>query len=172
MGEAGILGPELRTELIDGEVVEMPPIGHPHAGTVKLLSNLLKEHLGPTAVVSVQDPVRLDDHTEPLPDIALLRPRPDYYRNGHPEPRDLLLIIQVADSSLAYDRDVKLPRYARAGIPEAWLVDLDGRRLVRHRRPAGAAYTEVAETPDLTAVQLPVAVAGGIAPTLDLRALF
>ncbi|WP_462330665.1 Uma2 family endonuclease, partial [Thiohalocapsa halophila] len=94
------------------------------------------------------------------------------YRNGHPEPRDVLLIIEVADSSLAYDRDVKLPRYARAGIPEAWLVDLDGRRLVRHRRPAGAAYIEVTETPDLTAVQLPVAVAGGTAPTLDLRALF
>ena len=128
--------------------------------------------MGPTAVVSVQDPVWLDDHTEALPDIALLRPRPDYYRNGHPAAGDVLLIIEVADSSLADDRDVKLPRDARAGIPEAWLVDLDGRRLLRHCRPAGTAYAEVEDMPDLTAAQLSVTVPDGVAPTLDLRALF
>ncbi|WP_058558012.1 Uma2 family endonuclease [Thiohalocapsa sp. ML1] len=170
MGESGILGPELRTELIDGEVVEMPPIGHPHAGTVKLLSNLLKERLGPAAIVSVQDPVWLDDHTEPLPDIALLRPRADYYRNGHPTPDEVLLIIEVADSSLAYDRDVKLPRYARAGIPQVWLVDLGGRRLLRYSRPAGAGYAETTETADLAAVALPMP--GDGAAVLDLHGLF
>jgi Uma2 family endonuclease len=178
MGEAGILGPELRTELIDGEVVEMPPIGHPHAGTVKLLSNLLKEHLGATAIVSVQDPVWLNDHTEPLPDLALLRPRPDYYRNGHPTPGDVLLIIEVADSSLSYDRDVKLPRYALAGIPEVWLVDLAGRRLLRHCQPAGRTYADVAELADLSAVSLPQALTQPLtqpddaAASLNLRALF
>lgn len=170
MGETGILGPELRTELIDGEVVEMPPIGHPHAGTVNLLGDLLREALGRRAIVAVQNPVWLDDHTEPLPDIALLRPRPDYYRNGHPTPDAVLLIIEVADSSLAYDRDVKLPRYARAGIPEAWLVDLGGRRLLRYSRPAGAGYAEATETADLAAVALPMP--GDRAQAVDLRGLF
>jgi Uma2 family endonuclease len=170
MGETGILGPELRTELIDGEVVEMPPIGHPHAGTVNLLGDLLREALGRRAIIAVQNPVFLDDHTEPLPDIALLRPRADYYRNGHPTPDEVLLIIEVADSSLAYDRDVKLPRYARAGIPEVWLVDLGRRRLLRYRGPAGAVYTEVADTADLGAVALPMP--GDGAAVVDLRALF
>ena len=110
MGETGILGPDLRTELIDGEIVEMPPIGHPHGGTVNFLANLMKETLGRDAIVAVQDPVWLDDHSEPLPDIALLRPRADYYPNGHPGPADVLLLVEVADSSLAYDREVKLPR--------------------------------------------------------------
>jgi Uma2 family endonuclease len=173
MGEAGILGPELRTELIDGEVVETPPSGHPHAGPVKLLSNLLKEQVGARAIVSVQDPVWLDDYTEPLPDIALLRPRADYYRNGHPAPDDVLLLIEVADTSLAYDRDVKLPRYARAGIPEAWLVDLGGRRLTIYRRPAGCAYAETIAASDLRALVVPLA--GDEGPTalaLDLTGLF
>ncbi|MFB1486097.1 MULTISPECIES: Uma2 family endonuclease [unclassified Thiocapsa] len=87
MGDTGILGPDLRTELIDGEIVEMPPIGHPHAGTVNFLANLLKDAVGPHAVLAVLNPVWLNDHSEPLPDIALLRPRPDYYRNGHPGPK-------------------------------------------------------------------------------------
>jgi Uma2 family endonuclease len=173
MGEAGILGPELRTELIDGEVVEMPPIGHPHAGTVNLLSDLLKEAVGRKAIVAVQNPVWLDDYTEPLPDIALLRPRADYYRNGHPTPDDVLLLIEVADTSLAYDRDVKLPRYARAGIPEAWLVDLGGRRLTIYRRPAQGAYTETIAAKDLRALAVPlVGDDGSAAATLDLRGLF
>ena len=172
MGEAGILGPDLRTELIDGEVVEMPPIGHPHAGTVKLLSNLLKEALGAAAIVSVQDPVRLDDYTEPLPDIALLRPRADYYRNSHLTPDDVLLLIEVADTSVAYDRDVKLPRYARAGIPEAWLVDLGAGRLTRHCRPAGGTYTEILEAADLRALPVPPVGTGTPPATLDLSALF
>lgn len=174
MGEIGILGPELRTELIDGEVVEMPPIGHPHAGTVNLLADLLRDALRRAAIVAVQNPVWLNDHTEPLPDLALLRPRPDYYRNGHPTPGDVLLIIEVADSSLSYDRDVKLPRYALAGIPEVWLVDLAGRRLLRHRQPAGGTYAEVAELSDLSGVPLPQPLTrpDGARASLDLRALF
>ena len=156
MGEIGILGPELRTELVDGEIIEMPPIGHPHAGTVKMLANLLKEAVGRDAIVSVQDPVWLDDYSEPLPDIALLKPRSDYYRSSHPCPDDVLLLIEVADSSLAYDRDVKLPRYARAGVPEVWLVDLAGQRLQIHREPAENRYFAVVEPEDLVAVTVPV----------------
>lgn len=170
MGEVGILGPELRTELIDGEIIEMPPIGLPHAGTVKLLANRLKELVGTDAIVAVQDPVWLDDHSEPLPDIALLRPRADWYRNGHPGPDDILLLIEVADSSLTYDREVKLPRYARAGIPEVWLVDLGGRQLTIHRRPAGHCYGEVAAPEALTAI--PVQLKTNRKLTMDLTALF
>jgi Uma2 family endonuclease len=170
MGETGIIGPELRTELIDGEIIEMPPIGHPHAGTVKYLANWLKETLGRAAVVSVQDPVWLNDFTEPLPDIALLKPRADYYRNAHPGPDDVLLLIEVADTSLAYDRDAKLPRYARNGIAEVWLVDLAGQRLSIYRRPEGDGYAEVVSPDDLAAVALPVG--GQDRAVIDLSGLF
>ncbi|RKT45872.1 Uma2 family endonuclease [Thiocapsa rosea] len=170
MGETGILGPDLRTELIDGEIIEMPPIGYPHAGTVKLLANLMKETVGRDAIVAVQDPVWLDDHSEPLPDIALLRPRPDYYRNAHPGPADVLLLVEVADSSLAYDREIKLPRYARAGIPEVWLVDLAGRRLDIHRQPTEAGYAEIRTAADLSAIALPLG--SDVHRRLDLATLF
>ena len=172
MGEAGILGLELRTELIDGEVVDMPPIGHPHAGTVNLLAELLRETMGRRTIVAVQTPVWLNDYTEPLPDIALLRPRADYYRNGHPTPDDVLLLIEVAGTSVVYDRDVKLPRYARAGVPEAWLVDLGSQRLTVCRRPVGDAYTDIVAVADLRAVAVPPAGNGADAATVDLRALF
>jgi len=170
MGEVGILGPELRTELIDGEIIEMPPIGHPHAGTVKYLANRLKETVGRRAVLSVQDPVWLDDYSEPLPDIALLRPRADDYRSAHPGPDDCLLVVEVADSSLAYDRDVKLPRYARAGISEVWLVDLAGRRLLIHRRPDAGRYAEATPVDDLAVVPIPLSA--GPPVSVDLTGLF
>jgi Uma2 family endonuclease len=170
MGEVGILGPELRTELIDGEIIEMPPIGHPHAGTVKLLANLLKEAVGSGAILAVQDPVWLDDHSEPIPDIALLRSRSDWYRNAHPGPDDVLLLVEVADSSLVYDREVKLPRYARAGIPEVWLVDLGGRRLSIHRHPEGHRYKQVVTPDDLSAIPVPLIV--DQKPAIDLATLF
>jgi Uma2 family endonuclease len=172
MGETGIIGPELRTELIDGEIIEMPPIGHPHAGTLNLLVKRLIVAVGDRAVVAPQNPVNLNDYTEPLPDIALLKPRADYYRNAHPGPADVLLLIEVADTSLAYDRDVKLPRYARAGIPEAWLLDLGGRRLTIHRCPAGDAYTESVAVGDLRTVAVPTSGDGAGVVVLDLRALF
>ncbi|UHD17463.1 Uma2 family endonuclease [Thiocapsa bogorovii] len=170
MGGTGILGPDLRTELIDGEIVEMPPIGHPHAGTVKLLANLMKETIGRDAIVAVQDPVWLNGHSEPMPDIALLRPRPDYYRNGHLGPADVLLLVEVADSSLANDREIKLPRYARAGIPEVWLVDLAGRRLAIHRQPAANGYSEIRAVDDRSAIALPLGP--DVRRTIDLTALF
>lgn len=170
LSDAGILAPEQPTELIDGEVVTMPAIGHPHAGTVKLLASLLRDAVGAAAILGVQDPVFLNDHSEPLPDLALLRPRADFYRDGHPGPADVLLLIEVADTSLAYDRDVKLPRYARAGIPEAWLVDLGNRRLLIHRQPGPDGYAELSQPDDLAAVPLPMGVTP--APTVDLSALF
>ena len=169
MGEAGILGPGLRTELIDGEVIEMPPIGHPHAGTVDLLANRLGGVVSKRALLRVQGPIWLDDYSEPLADIALLRPRADYYRGAHPGPADVLLVIEVADSSLSYDREVKLPRYALAAVPEVWLVDLSGRRLLIHRRPEGGRWSDVETVADLAAV--PVPLADGQPALIDLTDL-
>src|SRR5882672_5431271 len=113
MAETGILAPEARVELIEGEVIDMPPIGSFHAGTVKYVGNKVREAVGDRVIVSIQDPVFLDLHSEPQPDIALLRPRPDFYRSSHPTPADVFLIIEVADTSLAYDTQIKLPLYAR-----------------------------------------------------------
>lgn len=170
MGEVGILGPEAGTELIDGEIIDMPPFGRPHAGTVNMLANRLKEAVGPEAVVAVQNPVRLDGHSGLLPDLALLHPRADYYRNANPGPADVLLLIEVADSSLAYDCDIKLPRFARAGIAEVWLVDLGGSRLSIHRRATGDGYIEGTTPNELSAVSLPLGP--DRARSVDLSGLF
>lgn len=140
MGEAGIFHEDERTELIEGEIVDMAPIGAGHASSVKRLANILKLAVGDGAIVSVQDPIVLGKHSAPQPDIALLRPRADYYATAHPQAEDVLLIIEVADSSLAYDRDIKLPLYAQHGIPEVWLVDLTARQLTIHQQPAAAGY--------------------------------
>jgi Uma2 family endonuclease len=148
MGEAGILAPDARVELIEGEIIDMAPIGSRHAGTVKHLARILQRAVGDLAIVQIQDPVSLDDHSEPQPDVALLRPRRDFYKSAHPRPADVLLIIEVAEASLRYDGEVKVPLYARHAIPEVWLVDLEGRCLMRYRDPREGVYARV-DTPDL-----------------------
>ncbi|HEV8683317.1 MAG TPA: Uma2 family endonuclease [Actinomycetota bacterium] len=145
MGRAGILGEDDRVELIEGQIVEMPPIGSRHAGTVNYLIAVLVRGLGDRAVISPQHPVRLSDLSEPQPDVAILRPRPDSYRDSHPRPEDILLLVEVAETSVAFDRSVKLPLYARVGIPEYWLVDLKGGVLEVHRSPQQDRYAEVKE---------------------------
>lgn len=145
MAEAGILGEDDRVELIEGEIVEMPPIGSPHGGTVKALIHLFSKAVGDRAIVSVQDPARLSDISEPQPDLMLLRPRPDFYRNSHATPADVLLLVEVADTSAAYDRSVKLPLYARVGIPEYWLVDLERGVLEVYRSPEDDRYADLQE---------------------------
>src|SRR5437870_5978990 len=120
MAEAGILTEEDHVELIDGEIVAMSPVGSRHAACVKRLNRILGRRVGDLVVVGVQDPIGLDDYSEPEPDISLLRPRADFYSEAHPIPSDVLMIIEVADSSDLYDREVKVPLYARAGIPETW----------------------------------------------------
>jgi Uma2 family endonuclease len=142
MYEAGIFSQDDRVELIDGEIVEMSPIGSNHAACVLRLNALLNRLIGARAFVSVQSPVRLGKRTEPEPDIALLAPRDDYYASGHPEPADLLLIIEVADTSLSYDLDMKAPRYARAGIAEYWLVDLPGEAIEVYSEPGKSRYQQ------------------------------
>jgi len=124
MGEAGVFTKDARLELIEGEIIEMSPISSRHAACVNFLSRLLNRTVGDIALVSTQNPIRLDDFSEPEPDIALLRLRDDFYRNAHPTPADVLLIIEVADTTLAYDRQVKAPLYAKAGVGEVWIINL------------------------------------------------
>ena len=168
MGEAGILAPDARVELIDGEIIDMPPIGSPHAGSVNHLVKLLAQAVGDHAVLLVQNPVVLGDHSSPQPDLALARPRADFYASGHPQPGDLMLVVEVADTSLRFDRDDKIPLYARHGIPEVWLVDLKARRLVRYRNPQQGAYALIDE-PDLGS---PLEIGALTETRLDLNRLF
>ena len=168
MGETGILAPEARVELIEGEVIDMPPIGSPHAGTVNYLGHNLGLACGAQAIVSMQNPVFLDLHSEPQPDILLLRPRPDFYRSAHPTPADVFLIVEVSDTSLAYDTQIKLPLYARHGIPEVWIVDLPNRRIITYRTPAAAGFQDVQTLTDLSTVT-PLLLPG---VTLDLSGVF
>ncbi len=143
MAEVGILSEDDRVELIEGEVIEVTPIGGRHAACVDRLNRLLNRRIGDAAIVRVQNPVRLSKYSEPEPDVALLRPREDFYAQGHPTPEDVLLIIEVSETSLDYDRNVKMPLYARAGVPEVWLVDLSGEEIRVYSRPANSSYERV-----------------------------
>lgn len=143
MADAGILGPDDRVELIDGEVVEMSPIGSRHAASVSRLNKLFTDLAGDRVIVRVQDPVRLSDLSEPQPNLALLKPRDDFYASGHPTPADVYLLVEVADSSLGFDQSVKLPLYALSGIPEVWIVDLPMNVLTSYRTPDGGNYTHI-----------------------------
>jgi Uma2 family endonuclease len=161
MGEAGILAPEARVELIEGEIIDMAPIGSRHASVVNRLTRIIVPAVGERAIVQVQGPVRLDQFSEPEPDIALLKPRPDYYRDALPAAADVLLLIEVADSTQRYDRRVKVPLYARHGVTEVWVIDLENGLVHFHCRPGGGAYADIfaAERGAVT----PVAALPGVA---------
>jgi Uma2 family endonuclease len=143
MAQAGILSEDDRVELLEGEIVEMTPIGSRHAACVNRLNRLFSDRAGGQAIVSVQNPIRLSQRSEPQPDLALLKPAPDFYASTYPRPEDVLLVIEVAETSPDYDRELKIPLYARAGIPEAWLVDLEAEAIEVYRRPSAQGYGEV-----------------------------
>jgi Uma2 family endonuclease len=144
MGETGILAEDNRLELICGDIVFREPIGAYHAGTVRRLDRLFTSRLGDRAIVSVQNPVQFfQEDTELQPDVTLLRPRDDFYTSRHPEAADVLLLIEVADTTLRLDRRVKTPLYARVGVPEVWLLDLTTPRLEVCREPLGDRYGSV-----------------------------
>jgi len=125
MAEAGILTRDDRVELIDGEIIDMAPIGSAHAGKTNRLTRFVARAVADgNVLVSVQGPLRLDSYNEPEPDLMLLRPRPDDYQASHPTASDVLLLVEIANSSLTYDRTVKLALHASHGIPELWIVDL------------------------------------------------
>jgi Uma2 family endonuclease len=144
MQDAGILREDDRVELVAGEIVAMSPVGSRHAACVRRLVHMLEQQLGARAMVDSQNPIHIEPDAEPQPDVAVLRPRPDFYERDHPAVADILLVIEVADTSLAYDRQVKLPLYAGAGIPEAWLIDLARESVERHSLPGGQGYGQVA----------------------------
>lgn len=148
MGEVGILGLEQRTELIEGEVIEMSPIGTKHAACLSKLADLLRDRTknltsGNIALVRQQNPIRLSDRSEPQPDIAIVCDRQDYYLENHPTPSEIFLLIEVADSTIKYDREVKTILYAKAGIPELWIANLEARVFEVYRQPTETGYQQV-----------------------------
>jgi Uma2 family endonuclease len=143
MAEAGVLSEDERVELIDGEIIEMAAIGSRHAAGVKRLNHLFSQRLGARALISVQDPIQLSASSEPQPDVALLRPQADFYAQGHPQPTDVFLVVEVADTSVGFDRDLKAPLYAQAGIPEMWLANLTDDYVDVYRHPHPSGYQDV-----------------------------
>ena len=143
MAEAGVLTEDDRVELIDGVIVDMAPMGRNHRSTTNRYTRLFGENVSRRAIVQIQSSIVLDDHTMPEPDLALLREQADFYQSDDAGPEDVLLLIEVSDSSVDYDRNEKLPRYARAGIPEVWLTILPERVIEVHTEPAGGRYTQM-----------------------------
>ena len=164
MGEIGILSEDDRVELIEGEIVKMSPIGKRHAAAVEAVDEVARERLGRSVNVRVQNPIQLDDHSEPQPDISILKRRDDYYKHAHPKPEDVLLLVEVSDSTLEYDRQIKVPLYARAGITEVWIINLVDERVEMFADPSGGAYQtaavfargEVVQSRTLAALRLDV----------------
>ena len=145
MGQAGILGEDDRLELLEGEIVEMAPIGSRHQAAVDRLTRLFSNQAEAKALVRVQGPVRLGEDSEPQPDLLLLAPRADFYESAHPGPDDVFLLVEVSDTSTEYDREVKLPLYARYDVAEVWLVDLEAGRIEIYRVPTAQGYQEVSQ---------------------------
>lgn len=139
MGEAGILTEDDRVELIEGEIIQLPPIGDPHAWCVNRVNRLFVLGIGDQGVVSPQNPFRLSQRSEPVPDIVIIHPRARL-AGPHPTPADVFLVIEVSDSTLGYDLGVKVPLYAREGVPETWFVDLKGKRVCVYRDPSPEGY--------------------------------
>ncbi|HEU4694972.1 MAG TPA: Uma2 family endonuclease [Vicinamibacterales bacterium] len=143
MGQAGILRREDRVELIDGEIIAMTPIGPRHCASVARATRAFVTKAGDSAIVRVQGSVRLDFYSEPEPDLVLVRPRADFYASAHPGPADIVLIVEVAQSSIDYDREFKSLVYARAGVHEYWLADLNENVLTCYSSPEGGTYQRV-----------------------------
>ncbi|HEY9638237.1 MAG TPA: Uma2 family endonuclease [Coleofasciculaceae cyanobacterium] len=143
MAQAGILTENDRVELIRGEIVEMSPIGRRHAACVNRLNALFNQRLAQAVIVGVQNPVELDDSSEPQPDLVLLRRRADFYEAGHPQPQDIFLLVEVADTTVEFDREVKIPLYAKDGISEVWLVDINAQCLEVYRQPSPNGYQNI-----------------------------
>lgn len=158
MAEAGILNDDDRLELIEGEIIRMSPVGVRHVATVNRINQLLSFHFFNRAIVSPQNPVRLNDLSEPEPDLVLLKFKKDTYVTDLPTAGDVLLLIEVSDSTLAYDRNVKRPLYARSGVPEYWIMNLIDNVIEVHREPEGDGYKEmfrVSRNSQISAVAFP-----------------
>jgi Uma2 family endonuclease len=157
MIEAGILEEGDNVELLKGEIVKMAPIGLRHAGCVARLTTIFTSRLGGSVILWPQNPIRLADNTEPEPDIALLKPHPSFYSNARPEPQDVLLLVEVADTSLEKDKTVKVPIYAEAGIRLLWIVNLNEDIVEVYSTPVDGAYTEFRKAERGKSILLPIA---------------
>jgi Uma2 family endonuclease len=142
MADAGILTRESHVELIEGVIVDKAPIGSRHAGIVAQIDRMFASQ-STSAIAWVQNPVRLGNYSEPEPDIALLKPRRDFYKKSHPQAEDILLLIEVADTSIDYDRKIKIPLYAEHGVPEVWLIDLNLGRVEIYLEPSKDGFRKL-----------------------------
>ena len=140
MATSGIFTENAQVELIQGEIIDMAPIGSKHAGIVSFLARSLMLQLGESAIVRVQDPIHLGDFSAPQPDLAIVKPRDDFYREQHPTAEDVLLLIEVSDSTSNYDLKSKIPLYAKYGIAESWLIDLNDNRTIQFYQPREGRY--------------------------------
>lgn len=143
MVDAGILNEDDRVELIRGEIIQMTPIGRRHAACVARLTELFLVRLAGLITVWAQNPIELDDNSEPQPDVTLLRRRADFYEAGKPQFQDIILLVEVADTTVETDRDVKIPLYAENGIAEVWLVDINEQCVEVYREPSPTGYQNI-----------------------------
>ncbi len=140
MAETGVFRPDARVELLDGRIIDMSPIGPFHGSVTKYLNQMFTAAARGRWITQIQDPVRLDEHSEPEPDVALLKPVADFYRKQHPQPEDVFLLVEVSDSTLETDQAEKLPAYGRAGIAEVWIVNLNDATIEVYREPNFTGY--------------------------------
>jgi Uma2 family endonuclease len=160
MAQAGVFSTDVRLELMDGEIIEMAPIGSAHAAVVNTLATLLNRACGESAIVSVQNPLVAGERSVPQPDLALLRMRADKYFSEHPRAADVLLVIEVSDTTLRFDLEQKALLYARADVPELWVVDLESRAVHLQRMPTSSGYaqkTRASEADTIAAAMIPSA---------------
>lgn len=158
MGEAAVFAPDARLELIEGEIITRAPIGSRHAGAMIALNRAFSGAVGKRALVSIQNPLIAGPRSVPQPDLALLKPRSDAYAASHPTTEDVLLVVEVADATLAFDIGTKIPLYARAGVVEAWVVDVQERNVRVFREPSATGFRTsftVAANQKLTVAALP-----------------
>ncbi len=153
MAEAGLFDEKDRVELVNGEIIDVPPMGSRHAGTLYRLASALSTALMTRAVVRQQLPLRLSEHSEPLPDVAVVKPRADDYTMSHPTGADVWLLVEVSESTLRYDRDIKTALYAAFDVPEVWVIDLPAKQVHIYRSPVNAKYA-VTETTALGRLSL------------------
>jgi Uma2 family endonuclease len=146
MAELGILAPDARVELIEGEIIDMPPQGSPHAHVVSLLNRRLLQAAGDSAIVRCQSPLHLSNRSEPEPDFAIVEPRGAHYAKAHPTGNDTFLVVEISSTTVSYDRHIKMPLYARHRVPEAWIVDVQAARIRFYRRPTDTGYAEMTES--------------------------
>ena len=166
MAEVGLFGEDERVELIEGEIVDVPPMGHAHAGVVGYLVEVLMRSIGERAIVRPQLPLRLGEDSEPLPDIVVAKPRADRYFGAHPTASDVVLVVEVSSTTLRFDRNVKVPMYARHDVPEVWVLDVGGQQIHRYASPTQGQYGTTTTLP--LATRLPLEA---LACDIDLRSL-